>query len=86
MPVPDTNDNMEKCICRKCPTYSKCMSDAVEGLFCAKGKSGCEIIKEECLCETCEIDKKYNLTSNLDLMEKMILKLNLFYCENGPAK
>ena len=62
------------------------MAENDEGLFCAKGKSGSEIIKEEYLCETCEIGKKYNLTSNLDLMEKMILKLNLFYCENCSAK
>jgi len=86
MPVPDTEENMKKCICKSCPTYSSCMGDAGEGLFCAAGKSGCEIDKKECVCESCPIDKEYNLTANLDLMEKMILKMNQFYCENGPAK
>jgi hypothetical protein len=62
------------------------MSDGKEGLFCAAGKSGCEINKQECICEMCPIDKEYQLTANLDLMEKMILKMNQFYCENGPAK
>lgn len=86
MPVPDTKENMEKCICMDCPTYSSCMSDKKEGLFCAKGKSGCTVEKKECICESCPIDKEYNLTANLDLMEKMILKMNQFYCENGKAK
>ena len=86
MPVPNTSDNKVKCICVKCPTFSVCMSDGKEGLFCAAGKSGCEINKQECICEMCQIDKEYQLTANLDLMEKMILKMNQFYCENGPAK
>ena len=86
MPVPNTEENMKKCICKSCPTYSSCMDEAKEGLFCASGKSGCEIEKKECVCEDCPVDKEYNLTADLDLMEKMILKMNQFYCENGPAK
>ncbi|MFC2144879.1 DUF2769 domain-containing protein [Actinomycetota bacterium] len=86
MSVPETKENMEKCICMNCPTYSSCMSDKKEGLFCATGKSNCTIEKKECICESCPIDKEYNLTANLDLMEKMILKMHLFYCENGKAK
>ncbi|MBM3705787.1 MAG: DUF2769 domain-containing protein [Actinobacteria bacterium] len=86
MPVPNTVENKENCICLKCPTFSSCMSESKEGLFCATGKSGCEIEKQECICESCPIDREYQLTANLDLMEKMILKMNQFYCENGPAK
>jgi hypothetical protein len=86
MPVPNTKENMGKCICPVCPTYSSCMGDAAEKLYCAAGKSGCELVKDECICETCPVDKEFQLTANLDLMEKMILKMNQFYCENGPAK
>ena len=86
MSVPNTNENMEKCICKNCPTYDSCMGEKNELFFCAAGKSGCKVNKNECICETCLIDKEFNLTSNLDLMERMILKLNKFYCENGPAK
>ena len=86
MSVPNTKENLEKCICKSCPTYSACMSDSKEALFCAVGKSGCTVNQEDCLCESCPLDKEYLLTANLDLMEKMILKMNRFYCENGPAK
>jgi hypothetical protein len=86
MPVPNTKENLEKCMCKECATYSICMTDAKEGLFCAIGKSGCPITQNECICPDCMIDKEFQLTANLDLMEKMILKMNQFYCENGPAK
>jgi hypothetical protein len=46
MPVPNTKENRDKCICRDCPSYNQCMSDGREGLFCAVGKSKCEIKKE----------------------------------------
>ena len=85
MIVPDTSDNREKCICPKCPTYSDCMKDKGEVLFCAKGKTGCEIEEDECICEDCPIDKEYKLSARLDLMEKKILKMNQFYCMKGPA-
>ncbi len=86
MPVPNTKENKEKCICRTCPTYESCMRDSSESFFCSEGSSGCKIEQKECICENCPIDKDYNLTANLDLMEKMILKMNQFYCDNGPAK
>jgi hypothetical protein len=41
--------------------------------------------KKECMCVSCPIDTEYRLTGRLDLMEKMILKLNTYYCETGPA-
>ena len=86
MPVPETKENMEKCICNSCTTYDSCIKGKKEGLFCATGKSNCVIKKRECMCESCPIDKEYNLTANLDLMEKMILKMHQFYCDNGKAK
>jgi len=86
MEVPDTKENIEKCICKKCPTYNDCMSGGSEALYCSSGKSKCKIEEEECICEQCPIDKEYHLTSSLDLMEKSILHLNNYYCINGPAK
>ena len=86
MSVPNTKENMEKCICKNCPTYNSCMKEKNELFFCAAGNSGCKVNQDECLCEDCPNDKEFNLTANLDLMERMILKLNKFYCENGPAK
>jgi len=86
MPVPNTKENMDKCICKDCPSYNQCMSDGREGLFCAVGKSKCEIKKENCICEDCPIDDEYRLTINLDLMERTILHLNNYYCIEGPAK
>lgn len=86
MPVPSTNENLDKCLCRGCPTHNGCMTEKNELLFCANGKSNCKVELDECLCEGCPVDIQYKLTANLDLMERMILKLNKFYCENGPAK
>ena len=50
MIVPDTKENLSKCICMKCLTYVQCMKDKKEGLFYAKGKSACEVEEEECDC------------------------------------
>jgi hypothetical protein len=85
MIIPNTKGNLEKCICRDCPTYNKCMGGKGEGLFCARGKSDCNIEEDECLCEQCPIDAEYKLTARFDLMEKKILKLNQFYCMKGAA-
>ena len=85
MIVPDTKENFEKCICMKCPTYIQCMKDKNEGLFCARGKSACEVEEEECDCVDCPVDTEYKLTARLDLMEKRILKMNRFYCMKGPV-
>lgn len=86
MIVPDTSDNLEKCICKGCPTFNLYMKESNEGLFCAKGKTSYKIEEEEeCICIRCPIDKEYKLTIRLDLMEKRILKMNQFYCNRGPA-
>ena len=85
MLVPDTKENLDKCICKNCSTYNDCMKNNADGLFCAKGKTDCTVEKKECMCVSCPIDTEYRLTGRLDLMEKMILKLNTYYCETGPA-
>lgn len=85
MIVPDNAENLKKCLCKGCPSYTECMGDKKEGLFCARWKSECEVEEDECLCEQCPIDAEYKLTARLDLMEKKILKLNQFYCMKGAA-
>ena len=46
MKVPDTQENLMKCICGSCPTYNQCMKDKMQGFFCAREKSDCETEKE----------------------------------------
>jgi hypothetical protein len=37
--VPDTQENVLKCVCGGCPSYNSCMSDHNEILYCAREKS-----------------------------------------------
>jgi len=54
--VPDTTENMARCICGGCPSYP------AEGvLFCAKGKSVKSISRRGCICGDCAIFRDYNL-------------------------
>ena len=71
--VPDTPENLKKCICGGCPTHNQCMKDNMEGFFCAKGKGNCELIKNGCLCGACPLASDYRL-------DKM------YYCEIGAAE
>jgi hypothetical protein len=85
MIVPDTSENLKKCICTNCQTYKQYIKERAEGLFCARGTINTAIEEDDCLCGQCDVDEEYKLTIRLDLMEKMILKLNQFYCNRGPA-
>jgi hypothetical protein len=51
--VPDTQENVQKCICGGCPSYDQCMREKDEILYCARERSNCEISKNGCLyyCE-----------------------------------
>ena len=71
--VPDTQENMVKCICGGCPSYDQCMKDKMEGLFCAKGKSTCEVNRQGCVCMACPLTPEFGL-------DKM------YYCEIGAAE
>ena len=71
--VADNQENLKKCICGGCPTYGQCMKDKMEGLFCAKGKSSCELEKNGCLCGACPVASENKL-------DKM------YYCESGAAE
>jgi hypothetical protein len=71
--VPDTKENLMKCICGKCPTHDQCMKDKMEGLFCARGTSTCELNKQGCICGTCPLYAEFKLDS-------------MYYCESGAAE
>ena len=71
--VEDKEENAERCRCPNCPTYSKCMKDDDEVLYCARAKSGCEVEPKGCSCPGgCPVYKDYGLTS-------------AYYCTNGKA-
>jgi hypothetical protein len=71
--VPDTQESMMKCVCGGCPSYDQCMKDKMEGLFCAKGKSSCDVTRNGCICGGCPLAVEYDL-------DKM------YYCEIGAAE
>lgn len=71
--VPDNEETLKKCICGGCPSYDDCMKGKAEGLYCAKGKSACEITKNGCICGSCPVASEYNL-------DKM------YYCGSGAAE
>jgi hypothetical protein len=54
--VPDTPENVARCICGGCP------SSPPEGsFFCATGKSATEIRRRGCICGDCANFKEYDL-------------------------
>ena len=61
MKIPDTQENLMKCICGQCPTYSQCMKDNMEGLYCAGKESNCDIEKMGCICGQCPIFAEHDL-------------------------
>ncbi len=73
MKVPDTKENLMKCICMGCPSYDDCMKKKTEGLFCSRGRSGCKIEEIGCICGECSLTSEYNLAS-------------LYYCSKGAEE
>ena len=71
--VADTKENRQKCICRGCPSHSQCMKDRMEGLYCARRKTDCDLAKIGCLCGACSVASENKL-------DKM------YYCEIGAAE
>jgi glutamate synthase domain-containing protein 2 len=51
--IENSPENREKCHCRFCPSYPhECKGEL---LFCARGKSNCEIEINGCICNTCPV-------------------------------
>jgi len=71
--VADTPENLQKCSCRGCPSHNQCMKDKMQGLFCARMKTDCELTKNGCICGACPVASEYKL-------DKM------YYCEIGAAE
>ena len=63
--VPDTPENFKKCICMGCPTYgaSECLRGKGEKLYCARGKSACELPPKGCICGACPVWTENGLKS-----------------------
>jgi hypothetical protein len=60
------------CICPACPTYTGCMREKRERLFCVLAPSVCTVTKRNgCLCPTCPVTPKLGLSM-------------LYYCADGP--
>jgi len=57
--VPDTTENIGKCLCPRCPSFPKDCNE--ESLYCARGMSECEIWAKGCVCPGCPIYSAYNL-------------------------
>jgi hypothetical protein len=47
--------NRSLCVCPKCPTYSECMRQKEERMFCWYEKSPCPVTPTGCLCPTCPV-------------------------------
>jgi hypothetical protein len=61
MKVPDTENNVKKCICANCPSYNECMKEGMEGLYCARGMSDCAVKRKGCTCPQCPVSQEYQL-------------------------
>ncbi|MFA5872075.1 MAG: DUF2769 domain-containing protein [Parcubacteria group bacterium] len=73
--VPVTPENETKCACPRCPTWmsDSCPKEKGENLFCAKGKTACELPDKGCICGTCPIWTEYGLSKG-------------YFCFNGVAE
>jgi len=57
--VPDTKENMMKCICGTCPTFKQ--SPLSRGFFCAKGKAKEKVKQVGCVCGGCPLFAEFKL-------------------------
>ncbi len=73
MKVPDTKENLMKCICMNCPTHTQEMKDKMQGMFCARGKSGLKFERKGCLCGECPLASEYKLSGG-------------YFCDMGAAE
>lgn len=73
--VPNTSENEKQCLCPNCPTWmaDECPKENDEHLYCAKGKTVCDLPDKGCICGTCPIFNTYGLSDG-------------YFCFNGEAK
>jgi len=60
MKVPNTKENMAKCICGSCPTFTQ--NSLNGGFFCAVGKSERVPEMKGCVCAGCQLWAEYDLS------------------------
>jgi hypothetical protein len=65
--------NRALCTCAKCPSYTTCMKEKGELLFCSSGKSTCTVEKKACICPSCPVTGMMGLT-------------HAYYCIKGTEK
>jgi len=58
MQVPNTKENMMKCICGDCPTFVQ----GDKGFFCSLDKSEKAVVKKGCICGKCPLWTEYKLS------------------------
>jgi len=58
--VKDSPKNRKLCICPDCPSLP--VDCKKEILYCARGKSNCEIAANGCICDSCEVYEQNKLT------------------------
>jgi hypothetical protein len=65
--------NRNLCNCPRCPSYTPCMQEKKERMFCWAGKSSCAVNQSGCLCPTCPVTAfmGYSYT---------------YFCINGPER
>lgn len=70
--VDKNKENLNKCICPTCPTYTQCSRDKEELLFCCGKpcKSSCDHQKNGCICGSCSVHSENSLGK-------------YYYCMNG---
>ena len=73
MKVPNTKENYDKCICTNCPSYNDCTKEKNEKLFCAKGKSACDMNHNGCICGECPVQSENRFSG-------------MYFCINGEVK
>lgn len=65
--------NRSICICAKCPSFTSCMKEKDELLFCSTGKSACTVQKKACICPSCPVTGMMGLN-------------HAYYCIKGTEK
>lgn len=67
-------ENLNKCICGKCPSYNKCATEKKELLFCADLLKArlCTYQKNGCICGDCLVHSENKLNTG-------------YYCIFGSA-
>ena len=71
----DNQENLAQCICEGCKVYNECARGKNEKLYCAKGKSECELdYKKICICGACPVYEANDLKGGFFCFKKLISK------------